>query len=631
VSLSRAVVVSVVAALALALAGSAQAAGPAYPASSPTRGALSSDGPTGRYLLGGAWLYRADPANSGLAGDWWRNTAATDGWSGAGVPASFNADLTTPTMAGYVGWYRRDFTLPSHEFGSYVKAAERRWIITFESVSYSATVWLNGHRLGTHTGAYLPFEFDLKWLRPGVNRLVLRVNNVRTGADFPPGPGGQWWNYGGILGAVYLRPVQRADLSQVQIRPLLPCPTCAATIQEQVLVRNLTGSRQTVSLRGAYGRSTLRFGSSTIAPHATWTARASARIARPNLWAPGHPALYRATLTLSDARGRTLGGYFYASGIRSIKTTPGGRLELNGRLLNLRGFNLHQENISTGAALTVPQMAQLVSWVRQLGGTLIRAHYPLTPELQELADRYGILLWSEVPVFQTPKQYLNQPSWLAGARALLKSNILANQNHPSVLLWSIGNELPSPPPAAESEYISSAAALAHQLDPTRPVGMAISNWPGVPCQRAYAPLDVIGDNEYFGWFSAGGGGSDDRDALSPYLDNVRACYPTKALMMTEFGFDGNRNGPIEERGTYQFQANSTAFHLSVFAAKPWLSGVAYFALQDYAAFPTYTGGDPRPNQPFNEKGMVDLNGNHKPVFSVVASMYRAIRQIAPLK
>jgi beta-glucuronidase len=248
-----------------------------------------------------------------------------------------------------------------------------------------------------------------------------------------------------------------------------------------------------------------------------------------------------------------------------------------------------------------------------------------------MADRYGILLWSEVPVFQTPKQNLNQPSWLAAARTLVKNNILANQNHPSVLLWSIGNELPSPPPAAESAYIASAAALAHQLDPTRPVGMAISNWPGVPCQRAYAPLDVIGDNEYFGWFSAGGGGSDDRDGLSPYLDNVRACYPTKALMITEFGFDGNRNGPVEERGTYQFQADTTAFHLGVFAAKPWLSGVAYFALQDYAAFPTYTGGDPRPNQPFNEKGMVDLYGNHKPVFSVVASMYRAIQQVAPLK
>ena len=109
--------------------------------------------------------------------------------------------------------------------------------------------------------------------------------------------------------------------------------------------------------------------------------------------------------------------------------------------------------------------------------------------------------------------------------------------------------------------------------------MAVSNWPGLGCQSAWDPLDVIGDNEYFGWFDAGGGGDDDRDALSPFLDSVRACYPNKAIMVTEFGFDGNRNGPVEERGTYAFQANSVAFHLGVFASKPWLSGAMYFALR----------------------------------------------------
>ncbi|MBV9195140.1 MAG: hypothetical protein JO168_13420 [Solirubrobacterales bacterium] len=617
--------------LLLATAAAARAQGPAYAPSPPTRGALAADGQASRYLLGGAWLDRVDPGNLGLAGGWWKDTAATDGWSPVTVPNAYNTNLFTRTMAGYVAWYRRDFTLPTQAFAAYVPASARSWIITFESVNYAATVWLNGHQIGTHTGAYLPFEFDLKWLRPGVNRLIVRVDNERSGADFPPGPGGQWWNYGGILDAVYLRPAQRADLSQVRIRPLLPCRSCAATIQEQVLVRNVTGARQTVSLRGAYGRAALRFGSRTIGPHGTWTASASVRIARPNLWAPGHPALYRTTLSLSDSKGRALGGYLYESGIRSVETAPGGQLELNGRPLHLRGFNLHEENIATGAALSVAQMAQLVAWVRQLGGTMIRAHYPLDPEMEEMADRAGILLWSEVPVYQTQKQYLAEPSWASRAEALVKDNVMANQNHPSVLIWSLGNELPTPPTAAESAYIAGAAGLVRQLDPTRPVGLAVSNWPGVACQSAYAPLDVIGDNEYFGWFDAGGGTSDDRDALSPYLDTLRACYPNQALFITEFGFDGNRNGPVEERGTYQFQANTAAFHLGVFATKPWLSGALYFALQDYVAFPTYSGGDPLPNPPFNQKGMVDLYGNHKPAFSVVSSIYHATQQVAPLK
>jgi hypothetical protein len=157
--------------------------------------------------------------------------------------------------------------------------------------------------------------------------------------------------------------------------------------------------------------------------------------------------------------------------------------------------------------------------------------------------------------------------------------------------------------------------------------MAISNWPGVGCQNAYGPLDVIGDNEYFGWFDAGGGGNDDRDALGPYLETVRACYPTKALFVSEFGFDGNRDGPVEERGTYQFQADTLAYHLGVFTNKPWLSGALYFAMQNYVAFPTYSGGDPKPNPPYNEKGMVDLYGNHKPAFNVMSSIYHATHQI----
>jgi beta-glucuronidase len=623
----RAVVLSVL--LGLGVCGAAQAQGPAYSASPPTKGALYSDGQGGRYLLGGTWLYRADTSDVGLPQGWWRNVASTDGWSTTTIPNAYNAgDLSPASMNGYVGWYRRDFTVPAGAFARYVPKASRHWIIRFESVNYRATVWLNGREIGSHAGAYVPWELDLTGLRSGVNRLIVRVDNRRSAADLPPGPGGQWWNYGGILREVYLRAVQTADLQQVQIRTLHPCSGCAATIQEQVLVRNATGSRQKVALRGTYGGARLSFGSATIAPHATWTANASVKVAHPSLWAPGHPKLYTATLTLSDSRGGTLGGYFTYSGIRTI-TVKDGRLELNGRLLNLRGVNLHEQTLQTGAAMTPAQDDQLVSWVKELGGTVIRAHYPVGPEMEEMADRDGILIWSEVPVYQVQSQFLDQPGWLAQAHAMLEDNIISNENHPSILLWSIGNELPSPATPAEARYIAGAAALAKRLDPSRPVGMAVSNWPGLGCQAAYAPLDVIGDNEYFGWFDAGGGGDDDRDALGPFLDTVRACYPTKAIMITEFGFDANRDGPIDERGTYEFQSDSVAFHLGVFATKPWLSGAMYFALQDYVAFPTYSGGDPRPDPPFNQKGLVDFAGNPKPAFSVVSQIYHSTLQIAP--
>ena len=213
--------------------------------------------------------------------------------------------------------------------------------------------------------------------------------------------------------------------------------------------------------------------------------------------------------------------------------------------------------------------------------------------------------------------------------SILRQNILDNQNNPSVLLWSIGNELDTPVSRPEAHYISLAASLARKLDPTRPVGLAISDWPGVPCQSAYAPLDVLGINDYFGWFDAGAGATDDRDQLGPFLDSARGCYRTKALMVTEFGFDANRNGPVEVRGTYQFQANSVAYHLGVFAAKPWLSGALIFPLQDFANNPNYSGGNPFPEDPWDQKGVIDQYGNFKPAFAVVQSIFRATRQIGP--
>jgi beta-glucuronidase len=641
VSRPRAVVAALVLALVTTSAGAAakKARGTAgsvrtrdlgYQPTPPTPGALDTDGQDSRYLLGGAWLYEADPGDVGLNEGWWRDTPATGGWAPVSVPNSYNTgDYSTTSMYGYVGWYRRDFTLPDGAFARYVPAIARSWVIEFESVNYTATVWLKGHRLGAHTGAYLPFEFTLRHLRPGVNRLVVRVDDRRSSDSFPAGPSGGWWNFGGILDAVYLRPVQRADLDALQIRPTLPCggPGCAATVRETAAVRNLSPRPQRVGLTGRYGPVTVGFGTATIAPGATWRPTATALIPHPKLWAPGSPNLYRATLTLTDSPGRRLGGYTFLSGIRTITRTAGGRLTLNGRLLDLRGVNLHEQDVTTGAALTLPQLRRRIGWVRQLGATIMRAHYPLDPELEEMADRDGILLWSEVPVYGIPASRLGDPAWRAAALRLLRDNIETNGDHPSILLWSIGNELPTPATDAEAGYIALAAGEAHRLDPSRPVGMAISDWPGVPCTSAYAPLDVIGVNEYFGWFDAGGGTTDDRDALGPFLDSVRACYPRQALMVSEFGFNGNRNGPVEDRGTYQFQDDAIAYHLGVFAQKRWLSGAIYFNLMDFASKPGYDGANPLGTPPFVTNGLLDATGARKPAFAVAASRYRATRQI----
>ena len=134
--------------------------------------------------------------------------------------------------------------------------------------------------------------------------------------------------------------------------------------------------------------------------------------------------------------------------------------------------------------------------------------------------------------------------------------------------------------------------------------MSISDWPGLGCQSAYAPLQVIGVNEYFGWFDIDGT-TEDRAALGPFMRTVRACYPNQSIFVTEFGFGGNRNGPVEVRGTYLYQINSLQYHVGVFNALPWLSGAIYFPIQDFAARPDFAGGDPLGTPPWVDKYIVN--------------------------
>ena len=191
-------------------------------AQAPTPGALYVDGPSGRYLLGGTWLRRPDDgvglraALPGLALD-----EPVDGRSR--VPNAWNAGQTTAaSYAAAVTWYRKDFLLPS-------SPASDEWIVRFESVNNSATIWLNGHPIGSHTGAFLPFELALPPAdlnAHAVNRLVLRISDAHALTDLPPanatgasGVVGGWWNYGGILREVYLR---RVAGDRLRVRPGQP-------------------------------------------------------------------------------------------------------------------------------------------------------------------------------------------------------------------------------------------------------------------------------------------------------------------------------------------------------------------------------------------------------------------------
>jgi beta-glucuronidase len=590
--------------------------------------APSGWGASERYDLGGSWLFRFD-GGVGLSRRFQASTS-TGGWSHVTVPNAWNAtDQSKASMAGTVAWYRKDFELPA-------AGPESQWLARFESVNNHVRAWLNGQPIGSHAGAYLPFELELpsSLLRShGPNHLVLRVDSRRAANDFPKV--GLWWNYGGILRTVYLQRVQRVGFAAVQVLPHLPCRTCDATIEFRVMLHNYSSAAQSVHLTSTYGQLPVDLGTASIAAGASQTFIRSARLSSPRLWSPASPQLYDVALQLALGGGAgtgvewtPAGRYLLRSGVRSITVSPQGTLLLNGERLNMRGVGLVEDSKQLGGALDSATQRRLIGEAKALGATVIRSQYPLDEHLEELADENGLMLWSEIPVDKILPQVLATSEMRERAVRELRENILTNSSHPSIIVWSIANELAPVPDAAQGAYIAQAVATAHALDPTRPVGLAVAAYPSVGCQlRYYAPLDVIGLNDYFGWYPGPVGDLRDRNGLSGYLDAMHACYRGKALIVTEFGAEANRPGPVGERGSYAFQEDFVKFHLKAFATKPWLAGALYWALQEFRVRPGWNGGNPRPTPPIHTKGLISFTGALKPAYYDVQRIYRATTQL----
>jgi len=624
-------------ALLLALLVSGTAAAVPYAAATPTGRPHKLEGQDRRYLLGGTWLMRTDPTDAGLAQRLYAQTS-TDGWSATTVPSAWNAgDDSQASFLGSVAWYRKDFKLPAH-------ARTLAWIARFESVNFRATVWLNGRQLGTHVGGYVPFELDLPNVsRRGVNRLVVRVDNRRAQADPSGAPGeapqppGGWWNYGGLLREVSIRAVDRVDIEDVQVQPRLACPRCSATILVSADARNLSRSAQLVHLTGRFGGAALDLGAQAIPAGATATFAQALVVRHPKLWSPAHPNLYAVRLAASAARGghgaTAASGYSLRTGIRTLAVDGHGRLILNGNtVVRFRGVALHEDTLEHGPVLTHAERVHLIQLLKQTHSTFVRAHYPLDPDFEDLADQNGILLWSEIPAtYQLPDADLGRPAFRGLALDELRANVLANRNRPSVATWSLGNEMPSAAGPNQTAYLAAGAALVKQLDPTRPVALAFAGHPETACQTAYAPIELLGMNDYFGWYTGFAGDIADRDLLPSFLAQLRRCYPHKAIAVTEYGAEANRDGPVEEKGTYAFQSDFIRYQLGVFASTPWLTGATYFTLQEFRVRPFWGGGNPWGSPPLHTKAVVRLDWSEKPGFAVLAAGQAKVRQYVPLR
>ena len=243
-------------------------------------------------------------------------------------------------------------------------------------------------------------------------------------------------------------------------------------------------------------------------------------------------------------------------GLRSLEVRRG-LLYLNNRRIQVRGASIHEDMPGHGAGLTGADNARIVGDLESLGANVTRAHYLLNEDLLRRLDRAGIMVWNQAPIWQRDHgaNLLRTTGRRRRALRTVKRTVLWGRNHPSVITHSVANELSFTPDSRPGTrpFLTAAANAARDLDPTLPISVDVKGRPGFPEQFVYLKFDMLGINQYFGWYSWVA----DFETLEPYLREMRDIYPDLALVMTEFGAEGRpnqRDEPIDQPGSWAYQA-----------------------------------------------------------------------------
>jgi len=437
-----------------------------------------------------------------------------------------------------------------------------------------------------------------------------------------------WFNFGGIDREVTLRRLGASEVDAPGIVTRL-LGDGSALVDVTARVRNRAGAR-TIALEGRLGARTLRFPTVALHAGASGWARARLRIAHPNLWSPGHPALQTLQIAVPGES-----AWRSKVGLREIRW-GGGQLFLNGRRLVLHGASLQEDAPGRGDALTPANMDAIVRRLQAIGANATRSQHPLDPALLERLDAAGILVWQGIGPVDSPGAWTSTTSALRrqGLRRV-RLNVVQARTHPSVLAWNLANEAANNGHAGgQAQFIDSAAQLVHRLDPGRPV--AVDVWgTHMPAQAGfmYRHVDAIGGTNYEGWYDDlhGDPAAVDR-RIGDWLARWRAAFPGRVLVVAEFGAEANTLNAATAPGGLAFQADLIARHIRIYRAQRWLSGMLVWNLQDFALSPYFAGGSIRREAPdialvrgINQKGLFTYDGRAKPAAVVVRRLYAEVR------
>ena len=444
-------------------------------------------------------------------------------WSTVGLPHSFSTPyfLSSEFYMGY-GWYRRHLTAPQ-------EWKQRRIFLEFDGVFQVAEIFVNGRIVGSHQGGYTGFSFDItESVRPGDNVLAVRVNNSWN-PELAPRAGEHAFS-GGIYRSVRL--VVTDPLHVTWYGTFVATPNVSAEsgpVNVKTEIQNDTGQEKACTVK-----SDVTDGDGRIVATVTTSRRVAAGVSvtfdqdtpevlRPSLWSPTHPNLYSVVTTVFDGSS-LVDTYRTTFGFRWFKWTSHRGFFLNGEHLYFKGVNAHQDHAGWGDAVTDAGFERDLRLIKDAGFDFVRgSHYPHAPAFSAVCDRLGLLFWSENCFWGTasfknpwgasayPAEPEHQAAFEESVKASLRDEIRIHRNHPSIIVWSMDNEVfftaPSTMPKVR-RLLKDLVALAHQLDPTRPAAVG-------GAQRG--DIDKLGD-------VAGYNGDGARLFLNPGIPNMVSEY-----------------------------------------------------------------------------------------------------------
>jgi beta-glucuronidase len=457
---------------------------------------------------------------------------------------------------------------------------------------------LNGEKLGEHEGGFTPFVFEVtNRVLEGQNSLVVEVNNARR-ADAVPALSSDWWNFGGLTRSVGLVEVPETFIQDYVL---------------QLAKGSSTEIAGWVQLNGAGQPRSVTIEIPEIGLKKTATADTEGRAefnfpAKLELWSPEHPKLYR---VLISSGAETVEDHL---GFRSIQTW-GTQILLNGKPIFLRGINLHEvEPFHGGRIVSEEQDRILLEWAKELGCNFVRlAHYPHNEALVRLADRMGLLVWEEVPVYWDIAW--QNPATLENAEAQLRDLITRDHNRAAVILWSLSNE--TPPKPERTEFLKAMAEYARSLDSTRLLTSAMNRTQSADSNNRLLDdalgqyLDVLGLNEYIGWYE-----HSPEDA-----DTIRWTFTyQKPLIVSEFGAGApyGKHGDAQTRFSEEYQANLYEHQINMLRKIPSLAGMTPWLLMDFRSPRRLLAGV---QDFYNRKGLISDRGQRKQAFYVLQKFY----------